>query len=151
MEEWDRTQSMRLDRVEDDIAAKVARQVDEMRCLFDDGPAVTGLHPPSRLGDFGVRAYVPRNGRHDVQIIVLDDASHLLDDFEIAQKVAHRNDRLLVDERLLDSDRVLDGARADRLLDKELRPQTSEPTNRRTFGKETVSRRESCWENASRR
>jgi len=109
--------------------------------------AVLALHPPGRLGDVGVRAVVAGVGRHDLELVLLDDLAHLLDDCarekdksqrassspgsvhdeekqgrtaQVAKEVADRDDGLGLDERVGDLERVLDRVRRERLLDEHL-------------------------------
>jgi hypothetical protein len=42
--------------------------------------AILALHPPRRLGDVLVRADVTSDGSHNLEVVVLDDGSHRLDD-----------------------------------------------------------------------
>lgn len=107
------------DGVEVDLATKVPAQVAEVGGLLDDGTTAAGLVPPVELGSVLVGHDVAGVGGHDLEVVLVEDLLHLLDDLEVAQHVANADDVLALLEEAGNGEGLVDGAGGDGLLDED--------------------------------
>ena len=93
---------VRVDGRHVDLAAKVTRQVTEVRALLYDWARALGLVPPVGFRDCLVRTRIARDRRHDRQVVLDDDLFHKLHRAQVAEHVPDRADRAALVDRLRD-------------------------------------------------